>query len=276
MSALTHSIGPAAVREPVHQASLTRSTLVIARRTLLRHVRTPQLIVVGIVQMLMFFFMYRYLFGGAIHIPGMSYVDFMAPGFIATASLYTGVGTAVAIAEDQNEGFIDRLRSLPMPRSAVLLGRAAADTILITGYALFGVGLAFALGFRLHGSALSALAALVGVVVFAFAFEWLFVMMGLFASNGQAAQGMGMIVYPFIFISSAYVPVATMPGWLQTFANHQPLTYMVDAVRSLTLGSHSQALLGHQDSHYFLAALLSALLIVAIAMPLAVARYRRG
>ena len=114
------------------------------------------------------------------------------------------------------------------------------------------------------------------MVLFGFAFEWVFITMGLFAGNAQAAQGMGMIVFPFAFVSSAYVPVSSMPSWLQVFAEHQPLTYMVDAVRSLTLGPHAQALLGHSSSYYVTRSLLWTLAIIAVSLPLAVAKYRRG
>ena len=102
------------------------------------------------------------------------------------------------------------------------------------------------------------------VIVFGFAFEWLFIAMGLFAGNAQAAQGMGMIVFPFAFVSSAYVPVSSMPGWLQVFAKHQPLTYMVDAVRALTLGPHAHPLLGHPSSYFVTRALIWALAIIAV------------
>jgi ABC-type multidrug transport system permease subunit len=136
--------------------------------------------------------------------------------------------------------------------------------------------MAFAVGFRLQGSALEGVAAFALVVLFGFAFEWVFVTMGLLAGNAQAAQGMGMIVFPLAFISSAYVPVASMPGWLQVFAKHQPLTDMVDSVRALTLGSRADVLLGHPASYYVVRALVWAGAILAVSVPLAVARYRRG
>ena len=116
--------------------------------------------------------------------------------------------------------------------------------------------IAYAVGFRLHSSALDGAAAFGLVILFGFAFEWVFITMGLFAGNAQAAQGMGMIVFPFAFVSSAYVPVSSMPSWLQVFAKHQPLTYMVDSVRSLTLGSHAQALLGHPSAYFVARALI--------------------
>jgi ABC-2 type transport system permease protein len=257
-------------------AGLVSSTATVTRRALLRYVRTPQLIVMATLQMTMFFLIYRYLFGGAIKSVGIPYVDFLVPGFIATGVLFSGIGAAVATAEDLHEGFIDRLRSLPIARSSVLLARAIADTLILALAAGVTVAVAFAVGFRLHGSALDGLAAFGLVVAFGFAFEWLFVTMGLFAGNGQAAQGMGMIVFPFAFISSAYIPVATMPSWLRVFASHQPLTYMVDAVRALTLGSHAQPLLGHPAGYFVIRAAIWAAAIVAVSLPLAVAKYRRG
>ena len=252
------------------------ATVTVARRALLRYLRTPQLIVLATVQMSLFFLIYRYMFGGAIDVGDMSYVDFLVPGFIATGVLFSGLGTATAMAEDVEQGFVDRLRSLPIPRSSVLAARAMADTAIFAWAAAFTAAIGFAVGFRLHGSAAEGLAAFGLVVAFGFAFEWLFITLGLFAGNAQAAQGMGMIVFPFAFISSAYVPVDSMPGFLQAFASRQPLTYMVDAVRSLTLGPQSEALLGHPASYFVVRALAWTVGILAIALPLAVARYRRG
>jgi len=264
-----------AIAAPVATGFL-KSTLTVARRALLRYLRTPQLIVLATVQMSLFFLIYRYMFGGAIHVGGMPYVDFLVPGFIATGVLFSGIGTATAMAEDVEQGFVDRLRSLPIPRSAVLAARAMADTAIFAWSAAFTAAIAFAVGFRLHGSVAEGLAAFGLVVAFGFAFEWLFITLGLFAGNAQAAQGMGMIVFPFAFISSAYVPVDSMPGVLRAFAEHQPLTYMVDAVRGLTLGPQSETLLGHPASYFVVRALLWTAAILAVALPLAVARYRRG
>jgi ABC transporter DrrB family efflux protein len=260
----------------LRRAGLGRSTATVTRRALLRYMRTPQLIVMATIQMAMFFLIYRFMFGGAIRSVGVPYVDYLVPGFIATGVLFSGIGAAVAMADDLHDGFIDRLRSLPIPRSSVLAARAIADTAILTLASAVTVGIAFAVGFRLHASALDGLAAFGLVVLFGFAFEWLFVTMGLFAGNPQAAQGMGMIVFPLAFISSAYIPVHTMPGWLQAFANHQPLTPMVDSVRALTLGPRAHQLLGHPTSYFVSHALIWALAIVAVSLPIAVAKYRRG
>ncbi len=256
--------------------ALTTSWLVVTRRALLRFVRTPQLIVLYTIQMSLFFLIYRYLFGGAIRGVGIPFVDYLAPGFVTTGVLFIGIGTAVEMAQDLEQGFVDRLRSLPIPRSSVLAGRAIADTAILTWSLGVTTAIAFAVGFRLHGSALDGLAAFGLVIVFGFVFEWLFVALGIFAGTGQAAQGMGMIVFPFAFISSAYVPVSTMPGWLQVFAKHQPLTYMVDAVRSLTLGPNADMLLGHSTTYFLIRAMLWSVAILAVAVPLAIVKYRRG
>ena len=276
MTTISSALEQPAAANTGGQSGLLKSTLKVTRRALLRYVRTPQLIVLATIQMSLFFLIYRYMFGGAIHIAGMPYVDYLVPGFIATGVLFMGIGTATAMAEDLEGGFIDRLRSLPIPRSSVLAARVLADAALVAWSTAFTAAIAFAVGFRLHGSALDGLAAFGLVIVFGFAFEWLFITMGLFAGNAQAAQGMGMIVFPLAFVSSAYVPVSTMPGWLQVFAKHQPLTYMVDTVRSLTLGRHAQALLGHPSSYFVTRALLWAAAIIAVTVPIAVARYRRG
>ncbi len=256
--------------------SLPSSTMIVVRRALLRYLRTPQLIVLATVQMSMFFLIYRYLFGGAIKSVGVPYVDYLVPGFVATGVLFNGIGAAVAMAEDLHDGFIDRLRSMPIARSSVLIARAIADSAILTSASIVTILIAFAVGYRLHGSALEGLAALGLVIVFGFVFEWVFITLGLFARNGQAAQGMGMIVFPFVFISSAYVPVSTMPSWLQTFASHQPITYMVDAVRALTYGPQAHALLGHPTSYFVTRALLWSAAILVVSVPIAVAKYTRG
>jgi ABC transporter DrrB family efflux protein len=183
---------------------------------------------------------------------------------------------ATGVAEDLEQGFIDRLRSLPIPRSSVLVGRAFADTAtLIWGLAIT-TAIGFAVGFRFHGSTAAALLAFVLCVVFGFALEWVFITLGLFAGNAQAAQGMAFVFFPFTFVSSAYVPVSSMPGWLQAVAEHQPITFMVDAVRALVLGAQSETILGHDAGYFVIRALLWSAGIFAVFAPLAVARFRRG
>jgi ABC-2 type transport system permease protein len=268
MTTTTQTLGTA--------AKLVPSTLVITKRGLLKFWRTPQLVVLGTLQGAIFLLIYRYVFGGAIGIPGVPYVDFLVPGFLATMALFVGMGTAMGIAEDLQAGFIDRLRSLPIPRSSLLTARALSDTVQLVWCLAATAAIGFAVGFRLHGSAGAALGAFGLCVVFGFAFHWMFIAVGAIAGSPQAAQGIGFLVFPLTFLSSAYVPVETMPGWLQAFAQYQPITMMVDAVRALALGDRAQALLGHSAGWYVTVSLLWAAGFVAVFAPLAVARFRRA
>src|SRR6266516_2649220 len=236
----------ATIAPPVQpSAKLPASTLGIAKRSLLKFLRTPQLVVLGTIQGAMFLLIFRYVFGGAIGAGGLTYVDFLVPGFITTGILFSGMGAAAGVAEDLEQGFVDRLRSLPIPRSSVLVGRSVADTAVLAWGLVITTAIGFAVGFRIGGSVSAALGAFGLCVVFGFAFEWLFIALGLFAGTAQAAQGLAIMVFPLTFVSSAYVPVSSMPGWLHAFAQHQPITYMVDAVRALTGGTAAHALLGH-------------------------------
>jgi ABC transporter DrrB family efflux protein len=254
-------------------ASVLASSLNIAWRTVLKFVRTPQLIVVGTIQGAMFLLIFRYVFGGAINIRGIPYVDFLVPGFITTGVLFAGTGAAAGMAEDLQQGFLDRLRSLPIPRASVLAGRALAETALLAWSLAVTTAIGFAVGFRLHSNLLAGLAAFALCVLFGLAFLWLFITIGLVAGNAQAAQGMSLLVFPLTFVSSAYVPINTMPSWLRAVAQHQPITSMVDAVRALTLGNKATAMLGHSAGHFVAVSLLWSAALVAVFAPIAVARF---
>jgi ABC-2 type transport system permease protein len=248
----------------------------VALRTVRQFARTPQLLVVNTIQGAMFLLIFRYVFGGAIDSGGVPYVDFLVPGFVVTSVLFAGTAAASGVAEDVEKGFFDRLRSLPVPRPALLGGRALADTALLTWGLVVTTAVGFLVGFRIHGSVAQSLAAFVLCVVYGFAFTWLFVFIGLVAGNAQAAQGMSLLVFPLTFVSSAYVPVDTMPGWLQPVAEHQPLTIMTNAVRSLVLGDPAMAGLGHSIGYWVVLSLVWSAGLVAVFAPLAVARYRRS
>lgn len=251
---------------PPPGASWAASARGVAGRTVRKYFRTPQLIVSNTVQSAMFLFIFRYGFGGAIDAGGVAYVDFLVPGFVTTTVLFVGATTAVGVAGDLEQGFVDRLRSLPIPRTSVLAGRAIADTGMLAWSLAVTVALGFAVGFRRHAPVAAGLAALALCLLFAFAFTWLFITIGLLAGNAQAAQGMSLLVFPFTFISSAYVPAQTMPGWLQTFATHQPVTATVDAVRALTLGDPAGAAV--------VTSLLWCLGLIAVFGSLAAGRFR--
>lgn len=258
------------------ESRLVPSTLVIARRSLLKWLRTPQLVVMGTVQGAIFLLVYRYVFGGAISVPGVAYVDFLLPGFLAIMVLFQGMGTATGVADDMQQGFIDRLRSLPIPRSSMLLARAVSETVQIMWGLAATAAVGFAVGFRFHGTASEALAALGLCIVFGFAFEWMFIALGAIAGNTQAAQGIAFLVFPITFVSSAYVPVDTLPNWLSGFAEYQPVTMMVDAVRALALGPRAHLVLQHSAGWYAGVSLLWAAGIVAVFAPIAVTKFRRG
>ena len=252
------------------------STLVIAGRSLRKWLRTPQLVVLGTLQGAIFLLVYRYVFGGAIGVQGVAYVDFLLPGFLAILVLFYGMGSATGVAEDMQQGFIDRLRSLPIPRSSMLLGRVLSETVQIIWGLAFTLAVGFAVGFRFHGTVSEALAAFGLCVVFGFAFEWMFIALGAIAGNTQAAQGIAFLVFPLTFVSSAYVPVDTLPSWLSGFAQYQPVTMMVDAVRALALGPRAHLVLEHSAGWYAGVSLLWAAGIVAVFAPIAVAKFRHG
>jgi ABC transporter DrrB family efflux protein len=269
--------GPtAALTSPTATAGPATTALSVAHRTIRKFLRTPQLVVVGTVQGVMFLLIFRYVFGGAIGAGGLDYVEFLIPGFIVTGVLFSGTGAAAGVAEDIEHGFFDRLRSLPISRTSVLLGRSLADTALVAWGAAVSIAIGFAVGFRIDSDWPSATAAFGLTVLFGFTFTWVFIVIGLFAGNAQAAQGMSLLVFPLTFVSSAYVPVDSMPGWMQSFAEHQPLTVMVNAVRGLTLGDSATAVLGHSTTYYVVASLLWSAGFVLVFAPIAAARYRQG
>lgn len=257
-------------------AGLWSSSLVVAGRMVRKFARTPQLIVFTSVQSALFLLMFRFAFGGAIGTGGsLTYVNFMVPGFIATTVLWTGMGAATGVAEDVEHGFVDRLRSLPIPRAAVLIGRSLADLALMIWALAIATILGFVVGFRLGGSVTDGLAAFGLCVLLGFAFEWVFIVSGLVAGNAQAAQSMGLLVTPFVFLSSAYVPVKSMPSGIKQFGEIQPLTPMADAVRGLATGARGQALLEHSTGYYVGLSLLWAAAIFVVFGLLAVLRFAR-
>ena len=249
----------------------------IGLRTIRRFLRTPQQMVLGTVTGAMFLLIFRYVFGGAIDAGPVPYVDFLVPGYIVTSVLFTGGDVSVGFADDLEKGVTDRFRSLPVSRTALLAGRVAAETVLLAMALAITTAIGFAVGFRIHGSLAEALGAFALCVAFGFAFMWVFALLGLVSGNAQAAQGMAMMVFPLAFVSSAMVPVATMPGFLQPIAEHQPVTVMINAVRSLGLGDSTLAGVGQHTTAYWVGlSLVWCAVVVLAAAPLAVRRYRKA
>ncbi len=252
------------------------SSSVVARRTLTAFARTPQLLVVATVQGAMFLLIFRYVFGGAIgQSDGVGYVDFMVPGFVVAGVLFSGMAAAAGVAEDVQRGVVDRFRSLPIPRAALATGRALGETALVTWGILVTAAIGLAIGFRPAGSMLDSLIALGLCVTFGFAFTWMFITIGLISGSAQAAQGMSLLVFPLTFVSSAYVAVDTMPGWMQPIARNQPVTAMVDATRSWVIEDPA-ANLGQSPGFLTAKALLWSVALVVAFAPLAIARYARS
>ena len=248
---------------------LVTDTLVIAERNLVRLPRAPELLLAFTVQPIMFVLLFRYVFGGAIRTPGYSYVDFLLPGIIVQNIAFGGFVTALGLNEDMHKGLIDRFRSLPMARPAVLAGRTTSDivtnTLSLTILTITGV----IIGFTFHTSALDAIAGVGLLILFGFAFSWFFAFIGLLASTPESANSVAFIVvFPLTFISSAFVPIASMPAVLRAFARVNPFTFVVDATRHFWLGAPA--------GNHVWGALVWTVVILAVFSPLAVARYVRA
>ena len=250
-------------------ADALSDTLVLARRSLLRIRRQPDLLVGYTVQPVIFVLLFVYVFGGAISTPGFDYVDFLMPGIIVQSIVFGGFVTALGLADDLKKGLIDRFRSLPMSRSAVVTGRTLADVFTNVVQLAVIVGVGLAVGFRFTTSVPEVLAGIALLLFIGYAFSWVFAFLGLVASSPEAANAYGFtILFPLTFVSSAFVPVDSMPGWLQGFAANNPFTTMVDAARALFIGTPA--------GNDVWGAVAWAAGIIAVFGPLAAWRYRRA
>jgi ABC-2 type transport system permease protein/oleandomycin transport system permease protein len=217
----------------------------------------------------MFVLLFRYVFGGAIRTPGYSYVDYLIPGIIVQNIAFGGFVTALGLNEDLHKGLIDRFRSLPMARAAVLAGRTSADVVTNALSATILIVTGLLIGFVFHTSFGAALGGFGLLLLFGYAFSWVFAFLGMLVSSPEAANSVGFIaVFPLTFISSAFVPVRTMPSVLKAFAEVNPFTIIVNAMRSLWLGAPA--------GNNVWGAVVWSLVIVAVFAPLAVARYRHA
>src|SRR5581483_4341817 len=234
--------------------------------------RAPDLLLAFTVQPIMFVLLFRYVFGGAIHTQYKNYADFLIPGIIVQNIAFGGFVTALGLNEDVHKGLIDRFRSLPMARPAVLAGRTLADVVTnaLSMAVLIITGLI--IGFSFQTSFGDAVAGFVLLLLFGYAFSWVFALVGLLVSSPESANSVGFIaVFPLTFISSAFVPVSTFPSALRAFAKVNPFTIMVDAMRHLWEG-HSVAI----PADNVWKALIWIAVIFIVFAPVAVARYRRA
>ncbi|MBS1675962.1 MAG: ABC transporter permease [Actinobacteria bacterium] len=244
-------------------------TLVLAKRNFLRIARAPDLLLAFTVQPIMFVLLFAYVFGGAIPTPGHSYINFLIPGILVQTMAFGGFVTAMGIAEDLRKGLVDRFRSLPMSRSAVLAGRTLSDIVTngisITVMLVVGV----IIGFSFESPFLHVVAGILLLLLFGYAFSWVFAFIGLTSSSPEAAQSLGFIViFPLTFVSSAFVPPETMPAALQWFAEWNPFSITVNAIRALFIGDPA--------GNTIWGAIAWSVGIAAVFGVLAVAKYKRA
>ncbi len=265
----------APIPAPSGTAGFATTTSTVAGRTIRKMLRTPQILGIAIVQSIVFLLMFRYVLGGAIGVKGVDYVDFLVPGFVISGLLFTAGGAAVAVAEDAVSGLYDRLKSLPISDWAVMAGRGIADGLLMIIVALVTTGVGFVIGFSLNASIADVVAALALLAVYALTVACVFVWLGLVSGSAQAAQGLSILAVPFSFVSSAFVPIRTMPGPVQAFAKAQPLTFWVNSWRGLLLGDPVTRTYAHSLSYYIVGGLLWAAVLVVVFTPLLLRTYRR-
>jgi ABC transporter DrrB family efflux protein len=241
----------------------------MAWRNLIRYTRLPQLLLFSTVQPIMFVLLFVFVFGGAIDVPGTDYTNFLIPGIFVQAMVFGSSQTGIGLADDLSKGMVDRFRSLPMARSAVLAGRTLADLVRNLFVVLLMTFVGYLVGFRFQAGFLRAVGALALVAMLGFAFSWISATVGLLAKDPESAQAGGFIwLFPLVFASSIFVPVETMPGWLQAIARVNPMTVTADASRALSLGGPAARLV--------LYTLLWVAAILAVFVPLSVRRYRRS
>jgi ABC transporter DrrB family efflux protein len=244
-------------------------TIVLARRNLRRIPRQPDLLIAYTIQPVMFVLLFVYVFGGAINTGGLDYVDFLMPGIIVQSIAFGGFVTALGLSEDVQKGLIDRFRSLPMSRAAVLLGRTSSDVPLncLSLVVLLAVG--FLAGFNFIGATAGEIAlGIVLLLLLGYAFSWIFALVGLFSSTPETANSIGFTaIFPLTFASSIFVPASTMPDGLRQFAEANPFTTIADAVRSLWLDTPA-------NSDVWVA-FVWCFVLIAVFAPLAVVRYRK-
>jgi ABC-2 type transport system permease protein/oleandomycin transport system permease protein len=255
-------------RNPITRS--LRDAIAVAQRNLITYRRVPQLLVFSTIQPVIFVLLFTYVFGGVVSTSlTVPYIDYLMPGIFVQTVVFGAIGTAVGLATDVKSGLLERFRSLPMARSAVLAGRTFADLTRNVFVVILMTAVGFAVGFRVQTNAWLFIAGMLLVLLFGYSMAWIFATLGLVVGDPETAQAAAFpIMAPLVFASSAFIPVSTMPGWLQAFAEHQPVSVTASAVRALVLGGPTAS--------YVLQTLAWCLGILAIAAPIAVWRYRKA
>lgn len=266
-------VEPAPMAFPNKSGSALRDTLAVTGRNLTSIRRVPQLLVFTLIQPVIFVVLFRYVMGGAIEVPGGSYVNYLIPGIFIQTVTFGALQTAIGMAADLKSGLLERFRSLPMSRAAVLAGRTTADLLRNIVVVMLIAGVGFLVGFRVQTSPLEFVGALAICVLFSYVLSWVFATVGLLVGDPESAQAAAFpVMAPFVFASSAFVAVESMPEWLQGFAEHQPVSVVASAVRALSIGQIPGT---ESTSYYVTSALLWCAGILLVMCPLAIMRYRK-
>ena len=254
---------------------LLSDTATLTKRNLLAVTRIPEALFFSTIQPIMFVLLFRYVFGGAIPVPGnLSYVDYLMPGIFVQTVAFGSVSTSIGLAEDLQKGLIERFRALPMSRGAVLLGRTTADLIRNVFVIIVMTVVGLLVGFRPTTGVLSYLGAVLLILFFAYALSWGFAIVGLSAPNSETAQVMSFpLIFPLTFISAAFVPLSSMPSWLRGFATYQPFSVTVSACRSLMVGAAATGT-GKSTEFWLWQSLAWTVVLLAVFIPFAIRKYR--
>jgi ABC-2 type transport system permease protein len=260
-------------------AATLSDSVVITKRNLIKVKRVPDLLVFATLSPIMFVLLFRYVFGGAIQVPGgISYAEFLLPGIFAQTVVFGSTITGASLADDLQKGLIDRFRSLPMSRSAVLIGRTVADAGLnVISVAVMAVT-GLLVGWRIHSSAAEAIGGFLILLLFAFAISWLMALVGLLVRTPEVVNNASFIViFPLTFVANTFVPLETFPPVLRAFAEWNPVSAVVQAARDLfgnSLGAPASDAWSLQNPVLY--TLLWVVIILAVFVPLSVRAYRRA
>jgi len=246
-----------------------RDTGAVIKRNLLQYLRVPQLLVFSTIQPIIFVLMFRFVFGGSIDTGRIPYVDFLMPGIFLQVVVFGSLATAIGLATDLKSGLMERFHALPMWTPAVLVGRTVADLIRNVFVVLLMMVVGFLVGWRIHTTVLALLPGISLILLFGWAMSWIFATVGLAVKDPETAQAAAFpVLAPLVFASAAFVPVLSMPGWLQPWARNQPVSVTIETFRALTLGGPTSSLV--------IKTILWSVLIIAIFAPIAVRLYRKA
>jgi ABC transporter DrrB family efflux protein len=250
---------------------ILRDTWTVTKRNMRHFVRQPRLLVFSTIQPVMFVVLFAFVFDGVVGtaLPeGVSYINFLLPGIFVQSAAFRVTQTAVGLAEDLERGVVDRFRSMPMARSAVLGGRTAADLLRSLAVILLMIGVGYLIGFRFQVGVAASIGAILVVALFGYALSWIFTYLALVVPGAEAVQAAGFVaIFPIVFASSVFVPVETMPDWLQTIVTYNPVTLAADATRALSIGGPTL--------FPAVGTIAMSLLIMLVFIPISVGRYRR-